>query len=191
MKKIFSVLVMAMCLTGVAKAQIYGSGVYYYVPAGENITRSTTVKIAYFNGRRAYFASSSCGSVLDNINRNSSYFINEAKKVCRISDEEYNSTRNYNCFAYDSSISTSSKEVYKKPNISWHGTLSTDMFGRSTMGGYTTTDSYSYRAVSDDKETLICWDENTSNEIRNKQYFTRVDVKDLAPKPANRDFLYD
>ena len=60
MKKTISVLVMIMCLTGVVKAQIYGSDVYYYVPAGENITQSTTVEIVYFDGRVAWFGSDRC-----------------------------------------------------------------------------------------------------------------------------------
>lgn len=171
-------LVMAMCLTGVVKAQIYGSGVYYYVPAGENITQSTGVKIAYFDGRLAWFSDDKCSVILNQLNSNSSYYLNEAKKDLRNPDEDF---RVYRRYRYDSSISTSTKTVYKYEDTYWTGVA---YGGRNTRG-------YWYYAVSDDKETLIYWYENTSNEVRDKKYYTRVDVKDLAPKPANRDFLYE
>lgn len=178
MKKIISVLVMVMCLTSVVKAQIYGSEVYYYVPAGENITQSTTVEIVYFDGRVAWFGSDRCSNILNQLNSNSSYFLNKAKKDLRNPDEDF---RVPNRYRYDSSISTSTKKVYKFVDTYWTGVA---FGGRNTSG-------YCYYAVSNDKETLIYWYENTSNEIRDKKYYTRVDVKDLAPKPANRDFLYE
>lgn len=173
-----------MCLTGVAKAQIYGSDVYYYVPAGENITQSTGVVIAYFNGRTASFYRNRCGDILNQLNSNSSYYLNEAKKVLRDSRDDYYVNGDYHLkgdrYRFDSSISTSTKKVYKSADEAWAG----PGLGKYTKG-------YCYYAVSDDKETLIYWYENTSNEVRDKTYYTRVDVKDLAPKPANRDFLYE
>ena len=82
---------------------------------------------------------------------------------------------------FNGTVVTSTKKVYKFVDTYWTGVA---FGGRNTSG-------YCYYAVSNDKETLIYWYENTSNEIRDKKYYTRVDVKDLAPKPANRDFLYE
>ncbi len=188
MKK-FLFIVMAMCLTGVAKAQLYGSDVYYYVPAGESITDETIVIPVYFNGENiiSYYLFDDFNykriGIIKQLNEDSRYFIDEMK----LESEKPNGIWSYK---YDSSVSTNSRVVYKR---TWHG----DSHGYSTgpggkWGVYVDVLGYNYVGFSTDKNSLITWRERKSTgSIESKKYYKRVTVKDLMPKAANRDFLYE
>ena len=190
MKK-FLFIVLAMCLTCVVKAQLYGSDVYYYVPAGESITDETIVIPVYFNGENIIsyhnvdFNYTRRG-IIKQLNKDSRYFIDHMK----LESEKPNGLWHYK---YDSSVSTNSKEVYGKK---WRGELqectTIGPYGLPQIGTYYPEYGYYYVAFSKDKNSLITWRERKSTgSIENKKYYKRVDVKDLMPKAANRDFLYE
>jgi len=179
MKK-FLFIVMAMCLTGVAKAQLYGSDVYYYVPAGESITDQTIVIPVYFNGENiiSYYHFDNFNykriGIIKQLNEDSRYFIDKMK----LESEKPNGIWSYK---YDSSVSTNSRVVYKR---TWHGD--------GSLGVYVDVLGYNYAGFSTDKNSLITWRERkNSGSVESKKYYKRVDVKDLMPKAANRDFLYE
>lgn len=195
MKK-FLFIVMAMCLTGVAKAQLYGSDVYYYVPAGESITDQTIVIPVYFNGDNIIFCyhfddnnyNYRRSHIIKHLNEDSRYFIDKLK----LWSENPSNSKYYE---YNSSLSTTTREVYEKK---WIGntphTYSTGPVGGppTKWGVYYDNLGYMYAGFSKDKNSLIIWRERKSTgSIENKKYYKRVDVKDLMPKAANRDFLYE
>lgn len=172
---------MAMCLTSVAKAQLYGSDVYYYVPAGVNITDGTEIYMFYFDGTDLGCLSRSRKNIIKYLEEDSEHWCDELKRQL----EKRTSTSEKK---YDSSVSTSSRTVYKG---AWLGPMSTYGVG-TNWGTYYPRIGDTYYAFSNDKESLIIWRERkNSSDVVDKKYYKRVDVKDLMPKAANRDFLYD
>ena len=191
MKK-FLFIVMAMCLTGVAKAQLYGSDVYYYVPAGVSITDQTLVIPVYFNGDNIVLDYSyDCSNytrkgIIESLNNDSNYLLDKLKLWSE-------NPKNSCYYEYNSSMSTSSKEVYeRKWKSDWRTVTIPQPFGFPTVQSVRDDLGYYYCAFSHDKNSLITWRERKSTgSIESKKYYKRVDVKDLMPKAANRDFLYE
>lgn len=161
------------------EAQIYESDVCYYVSAGSDINSSTTIHMIKFSGRRIVCASDSKSTVTEKFRESSSYYDKKLDKLL----ENPNNGLNYN-----TSLSTSSREVY---SCKWTGLpelVSTGMFSAEWR---TTKYGYAYRAFSKDTKSMIIWEENKHGEITDKSYYVKIDKSDLLPKAVNRDFLYE
>ena len=101
------------------EAQIYESDVCYYVSAGSDISSSTTIYMVKFSGRRIVCTSDSKSTATEKFSESSSYYDKKLDKLL----ENPNSGLDYN-----TSLSTSSKEVY---SCEWTGMpvlVSTGMF---------------------------------------------------------------
>lgn len=151
----------------------------YYVSAGSDISSSTTIYMVKFSGRRIVCMSDSKSTATEKFSESSSYY---DKKLDKLLENPNNG------LDYNTSLSTSSKEVY---SCEWTGMpvlVSTGMFSsewRTPKYGYT------YRAFSKDTKSMIIWQENKSGEIKGKSYYVKIDKSDLLPKAVNRDFLYE
>lgn len=186
--KRFILFIALSLIINVIKAQLSGSEVYYYVPAGSSISNSTTVYMVYFDylNDRFVLTSSSRSTVISKLESNSDYWYDKLMTYME---------KPTNGFKYDSSLSTSQRVVYKK---AWYGSTQFVPHTFNPMNPYdaghfeTPVIGTYYNAFSYDKESMITWQERkNSSEIINKSYYKRVDLKDLKPKAANRDFLYE
>ncbi len=180
MKKILMFILALFMASGTTKAQLYGSGLYYYIPVNQSLTDNTKVYIIYFDGNRCYANEERRSTIVYHLNENPNYYINDAKRTLSNPD---------NGSKFDSSLSTSSRVVYKS---TWYGApqnvgTPSDPWRihQPILGNY-------YKAFSKDKSSMIEWRERkNSGSVENKTYYTQVDNKDILPKAANHDFLYE
>ena len=181
MKKVLMFILAMVMACGVAKAQLYGSDVYYYIPTGQSITNSTSVYVIYFDGRRCFAHEERRSTIVNKLNEDSRYYINYAKRTLENPDNGIN---------YNASMSTSSRVVYQSE---WYGSASFNYDPFSGSGNWNQPVlGYYYKAFSKDKSSMIGWRERkNSGSVESKTYYKQVDVKDLLPKAANHDFLYE
>lgn len=161
------------------EAQIYKGDVCYYVEAGSNISSSTTIYMVKFSGRRIVSESDSKSTVTEKLRESSSYYDKKLDKLLESPKNGYD---------YNTSLSTSSKEVYSTESLGMPVLVQTGMFSwewQQPKNGYI------YKAFSKDAKSMITWFENNSGEIKSKSYYVKIDKSDLLPKAVNRDFLYE
>ncbi len=180
MKRIF-VTIMVIAFVQIAiNAQIYGSSEYYYVPAGVNLTDNTQIYVVYFNGHRLVSTEKSRSFVVNKLSESSSYWLREMK---RILENPSNGSK------YNSSLSTSAREVYENE---WYGsqTSSYDPYSGSWTWNQPVLGKY-FKAFSKDKSSMIMWRERkNSSTVQNKTYYKLVSKDELTPA-SNHDFLYE
>lgn len=141
--------------------------------------------MVYVSGTRCYSTSKTASEISSKLHSDSSYWEDWMYSKLQKADEPYE---------YDSSLSTSSYEVYKSP---WRGqgdfvmTGYGDPYGAygpsfgvtkgSRIGDY-------YRGISADGQTCITWRQRkNSNEVKDRTYWERVDPDKLNKDP--HDFL--
>jgi len=169
MKKLFMLLV-ALCLTGVVKAQFSSSSdVFFYIPAGKSVdSDSGGCPFFMFTNGNCYYRSENSGVVRRKYKDDPSlisYFKNKSGEM----RSEYNGVYK---LTYDSSNSTSQRTTYYKytPGSQYWGS-----------------EQYMYFSFSKDRKSLIEWYSNNNVRV----YYTLINLKDLAPKAQNKDFLYE
>lgn len=176
MKKFFLLFAfMLMCVFSI-KAQLY-----YFVKSGTEVTSNTTIMLVYVSGSRLYYSATKRASEISSkLHSNSSYWEDYMYKLLQDDDEPYK---------YDSSLSTSSYDVYKSP---WRGMGNMAM----TSGAYGPRFSYvkgsqigdRYLGISSDGRTCITWRERKdSDEVLERTYWERIDTDILNKDP--HDFL--
>lgn len=158
---------------------------YYFVESGKEVTSSTTIMMVYVRGSKMYSASKTASEISSKLHSNSSYWEDWMRKKLRKDDEPYE---------YDSSLSTSSYNVYKSP---WRGQGQIVMTGYGspygTYGpsfGMTKGSRFGdyYRGISSDGSTCITWRQSKdSDEVKGKTYWERVNPDILNQDP--HDFL--
>lgn len=158
---------------------------YYFVKSGSNLSSSTRIMMVYVSGSRCYSASKTASEISAKLHSDSGYWENWMYGNLQKADEP---------FEYDSSLSTSSYEVYKSP---WRGqgdivmTGYGDPYGAygpsfgvtkgSRIGDY-------YRAISSDGKTCITWRQRkNSDEVKDRTYWECVNPDVLNQDP--HDFL--
>lgn len=167
-KKIFLAF-LGLILIQSAHAQIYSSDVCFYIKTGESLENNSGITFILFNGSK--FIKSSY----------TSYYI----KKCLREDPNffYKYLKNLNCedctYKYSSSKSTPKREVYLYRYPGYH-----DYFLNYAP-------HWRCIAISLDKNSLISWTEYDDGTISGKQYYIRVDKKELLPKISDHDFLYE
>ena len=162
MKKILFLMYSIMGTVCSVHAQIYHSGVCYYIPAGEDLTSSTEVNIVKFTGSRSIAISDRKSTICSNLQDNRYYY---ERKL-----EEY-AENPKSGLKYNSSLSTTSKEVYYDTWTSWPPRYIPDVWG----GHYDYEKlGYIYRAFSKDLKEMIIWRETKSGNIEGKKYFIRI-----------------
>lgn len=179
MKRILSLFVALAMANGVIKAQLYGNDVFYYVPAGQSISDNTSIYIVFFSGRRICSSEVKRSTVIYKLSQDPHYYVDEARQ----------SLEKGGGGKYNSSLSTSSRVVYEND---WYGSPQNAgtpsdpwRIHQPLLGTY-------YRAFSKDKSSMIEWRERkNSGEVENKTYYKLVDLKEILPKAANHDFLYE
>lgn len=161
-------------------AQIYGGDVCYYIEAGQDLNSSTYIRIFKFAGRKIAQTWGNKNDVTDKIRQSKSFWEDElARKIDKVQ----------NVMEYESSLSTSSREVYSED---WKGDFQYIRTGPLT--GYWDCPKVGtrYYAFSTDKKSIIVWRENKNGEIRgDKVHYVRISKSELEPKATNRDFLYE
>ncbi len=167
------------CVFGI-KAQLY-----YFVKSGTEVSSSTKIMMVYVSGSRCYSASKTASEISSKLHSDSSYWEDWMYNKLQKASEPYE---------YDSSLSTSSYEVYKSP---WRGqgdivmTGYGDPYGAygpsfgvtkgSRIGDY-------YRGISSDGQTCITWRQRkNSDEVKDRTYWERIDPDVLNKDP--HDFL--
>ncbi len=182
--------IVGLLLSNFANAQIYDSDVHYYIKAGDDMNSSTIVKIIKYNGSELKYTSAKLSDFLSKIGRNEDYY------------EDYLLNKGGK-YKYNSSISTSSREVYEQKREGETQQRHTGQYNYVNLGMGITMPSeiivfekplfgYNYYGVSPNADTIVYWqeDKNRSN-VTNKTYWKEVQLEDLKPKAANRDFLYE
>ena len=174
MKKFIAILTVFFTLS--VSAQINDDEVYFYIEAGQELKSSTKIQIIKCDGDILKIASESMSKVSEKLAKSedfyNEYFLNNGTK-----------------WKYNSSMSTSSKEVYQSSWTSGPNLVQTGQFSCDWV--YTKIGMY-YRAISTNKESMISWREkDNSSDILDKTYWKRIERKDLKPKSVNRDFLYE
>jgi hypothetical protein len=197
--KAFVVLAcMTVGITNVVRCQIYSNEDCFYASAGSSYV-SYVVKFEYSTDR-VWIKSVSHSTVRRNLAQNRDFY----------EEETWTDGKNsVNMYEYDRSMSTSTREVYKRvtkiaiydPNCrvaqaSW-GVNGCKVFGFNGTPtgcgahGYKDGDTY-YVAFSKDKSSYYSWRVSANDvdgTIRNKSTYTRIPKEDLLPKAANYDFL--
>lgn len=176
-------LLFLMCTLGWAVCM--NAQLYYFVKSGTDVTSSTKIMMVYVSGTRCYTTSKTASEISAKLNSDSSYWEDWMSNKLSKADEPYE---------YDSSLSTSSYEVYKSP---WRGQGDFVMTGYGDpYGTYGPSFGvrkgsrigYYYRGISSDGKTCITWRQRkNSNEVKNKTYWERVDPETLNRDP--HDFL--
>lgn len=166
---------------------IFGTNaqLYYFVKSGSDISSNTKIMMVYVSGLKCYSTSKTASEISSKLHSDSSYWEDWMSEKLNKASEP---------FEYDSSLTTSSYEVYKSP---WRGQGSIEMIGYgdpygaygpsfgvtkgSRIGDY-------YRAISADGQTCITWrQKKNSDEVKDKSYWERVDPDTLNKDP--HDFL--
>ena len=175
---------MAFGIANVAKTQIYSSEDCFYSKEGSSSV-SYVVKFEYSKDR-AWLKSVSHSTVKNNLAKSEDFYENE------VWTDGKNSVQMYE---YDSQMSTSAKEVYKRDRYSkivnaYCSYCKIDVYGNFISCGRHGEEVYrsDYIAFSKDKSSFIMWYEY-KGEIKNRQDYTRVPKDDLLPKAVNYDFL--
>lgn len=158
---------------------------YYFVKSGTNVQSNTKIMMVYVRGTKCYVTSKTASEISAKLHSNSSYWEDWMDKKLNKNSEPYE---------YDSSLSTSSYEVYKSP---WRGqgdiVMSSygDPYGAYGLSFATTKGprigNY-YKGISSDGQTCVSWrQKKNSNEVQNKTYYERIDADVLNRDP--HDFL--
>lgn len=158
---------------------------YFFVKSGTDVTSSTKITMVYVSGTRCYCAGKTASEISSKLHSNPSYWEDWMYEKLQNDDEPYE---------YDSSLSTSSYDVYKSP---WRGQGNLVMTGYgdpygaygpsfgvtngSRIGDY-------YHAISSDGQTRITWRQReNSDEVLDRTYWERLDPNILNKDP--HDFL--
>lgn len=174
MKKFFMLLV-ALCLTGVVKAQFSSSSkVFAYAPAGEDVEYASIILIV-FDYKCIHLLGKNWAEIRKMYKKDSTFlsFFKTDRGEYKVSD--YSGHYKYD---YDSSNSTSKRVTYRK----------FEKGGEYNMwGGGIIEDKYFYYSFSPDKSSMIEWRSDSDR----KRYWTLVSLSEFAPKSQNKDFLYE
>jgi len=166
MKKILLFLTILISSAFAMNAQLY-----YFVKSGSDVSSNTKISMFYIEGSRCITFAQSASKVSAELNRDSRYWENTLSRMLNKQREP---------FEYDSSLSTSSYDVYKSPIRSRGNVMTWENDGSIT--------SYAFRALSSDGRTLITWRQKKgSNEVVDKTYYERIDSDILNQDP--HDFL--
>lgn len=160
-------LFVALCLTGVVKAQFSSSSeIYAYLESGTTI-EATEGKIL------VSFQSGEISVVCPHM----SYIQNTYKDDPSLTSFFKRNIGGFTPlqFKYDSSNST-----YKRVTYSKYYPESSGIWGRFPAHS----DYYSF---AKDKETIVKWSSNSNH----KKYYSRIALSEFAPKSQNKDFLYE
>lgn len=153
-------------------AQVYSSEACFYLMAGKDPNSSSSVWLAVsFRGNKAVI---DCDAdplwrIQEKLKTNKNYY----------EEVEIQDRQNGWIYTYDSSMSTSSRYVYKRCVAGKRRTFPGDI-GWSAY--------CDYLAFSKDNSSLIRWREQ-NDEITNKRQFIRVAKSEVLPRGINRDFL--
>lgn len=199
MKKIISVLVMAMCLTGVVKAQFSNSSrvfCYEFVETDDNGMKSQSCEdgryffVAFYNGcmgySRIWSKSDVQAKVFDGtISRYENEALEDAKTIEKSPSFGYNgwgTNESQTVYKYDREYSPGRKYTYRQntryvviSGYGWGGSPVKN-WGVWNKGNKCFT-------FSSDKKEMIKW--STSNPGK-REYFKLIDVNSVRP---NTDFL--
>lgn len=179
MRKILFIMLTLLGVFCNVHSQIYNSGICYYIKAGSDLNSSSKIYIAKFSGERVVCWSYTKSEVTTKLRESPSYWENKLNKA--LQDPS-------NCFKYNSSLSTSSKEVYSRI---WKGEARYVQTGTFSWEWRSQTLGYTYKAFSMDTKSMIAWDEDKSGDIKDKTYWIKIDVSELSPQAKNYDFLYE
>ena len=176
MKKFFLLFAFMLMCVFCIKAQLY-----YFVKSGTEVTSDTRILLVYVSGTRLYSSEANKASEISaKLHSNSSYWEDWMYKILQKYDEHYK---------YDSSLSTSSYDVYKCP---WRGmgnmALTNGVYGPrlSYFKGSQIGDLY--YGISSDGRTCIKWKQRKdSDEVLERTYWERIDTDILNKDP--HDFL--
>ena len=180
LKRIAVIFYVIIVAEGSSFAQIYGSEECYYAEAG----RSYPDYVVRFEGSRGVWLKyQNVSTIKSNLAKSSSYY----------TDETWTDGRNdATLWTYDSSKSTSSREVYSRKKYSQQLNMfgmPYDQYGNLLPSRHS---GYEFVAFSKDKSSFIRWSEPLNNydgKVENKRTYTRVPKIDLLPKSVNYDFL--
>lgn len=164
-------------------AQIANAQSQFFIKSTDELTSSTFVEIVYVDGLKLVVHSWKASEISGKLSNDSYYWDSVMRK--RFSTPYY-------IYEYDSSLSTSKYDVYRKEYRDTSGIQSQyyyDNYGRLqtkfTPGPIT---AYYFVALSSDGKSMIKWTQPVnSDEVRNKVYYDRVDESDLAID--SHDFL--
>ncbi len=175
--KLLVVLVcMIFALTTTAKGQIYSSEECYYIEAGAMNPKDggpdVFVQVVSFSGNSLVHSAAWFSYIKrelkkgDNVlKKQLDYYQNNMGY--RYSNR-YEACQHIRTYAYNSSMSTSKREVYKSVSSS---------FGMTVI---------CYIAVAHDKSSIIMW---SGDNVNQKKTYVRIDKDDLRPEAINYDFL--
>lgn len=176
-------LKMLFLFVAVFIAQIANAQSQFFIKSTDELTPSTSVTIVYVDGLKLVENPWLAREVSGKLSNDSYYWDSVMRKRCSTSNEVY---------TYDSSLSTSKYEVYKKEYRDYRRAQQYqyyDSYGRLQFGfrpGPIT--AYYFVALSSDGKSMIKWMQPVnSDEVRNKVYYDRVDESDLAID--SHDFL--
>lgn len=167
------ILFIIMMLTSLCStAQVYSSEACFYLRAGADPNSYSSVWVAVsFRGNKAVVDEyiDTLWRIQDNLKKNKNYY------------EEVEIQDGWNgwIYTYDSSMSTSSRYVYKRCVAAKSPAHPFDV-GWSAF--------CQYMAFSKDNSSLIRWTEK-NDEITSKEQFIRVAKSEVLPQGINRDFL--
>lgn len=182
-----------------AKAQVYSSEACFYIEAGEDISYTEYVCVLLFKNSTLYI-----GTSANNLHKyilslkSRGEIVNKGKGLRRewggVTDflkedpNYYDKLPNYRTYfnsciyEYDSSLSTSKREVYKHVTDAYYSP-----FHQRRME-----EEICYIAVAPDKSSVIFWVETGGRISYGRTYYTRIEKDDLiGGKAINRDFLYE
>ena len=169
-KKIF-LCFLGLILIQSAHAQIYSSDVCFYIKTGESLEKNNGITYILFDGSRLITSSHTSYYVKKSLREDPNFFYNYLKNI------DSNSEGNF--YKYSSSKSKPKREVYIYRYPGYH-----DYFLNYAP-------HWRCIAVSPDKNSFISWTEYDDGTISGKQYYIRIDKKELLPKISDYDFLYE
>ena len=167
------ILLTIMMLTSLCStAQVYSSEACFYLIAGADPNSSSSVWLAVsFRGNKAVIDEDAdpLWRIQDNLKKDKNYY------------EEVEIQDGWNgwIYTYESSMSTSTRYVYKRCVAAKNPTHPFDVSWLAYCD---------YLAFSKDNSSLIRWREQ-NDKITNKKQFIRVAKSEVLPRGINRDFL--
>lgn len=166
--------------------------VYYYLKSGESLESNPQMVLCYFDDDDGLqLTSKSVNSVMEGLMNSEDYW------------DEYLEEEKGVKYKYSSSRSTTHKAVF---TTSWDGEPYVDPSIQPSVNMMTGQIDYSgfwdnlvvphygehYIGVSEDKGSLIMWDERKDSEEEiNKVHYSRVKKVELMPQGVDLDFLYE
>lgn len=175
--KVFTIFLFATLFVNCAFAQVYSDEILFYKK--ENGSDVRAIKVDYSNDRVFMRAPSSSGSYSATLKKDPSYY------------EKNENWKNLSAYTYDTELSNSNYDVYKRYEKAGSG-YTCDWDNGGTLIPTSWPSAYHYIAFSKDLSVVIIWDEYTKdNSIHNRTYWYKISKEDLLPKPANHDFLED